>query len=161
MFDAKTPAPGVLVLPVPMPRMSGLSHSQAKGRRTKDFTFSVLAPKPRVQPIKTSGGGLPPSMVKPSGDTRSKNHRRRSPKMRAHNPCFQKHIPSNYQYDQQRIARKLAQLEGMYRRIAGGRVDAQLDKNYERARESFGRLHRELFGLVAAMERRVEGVCHA
>ena len=160
MYDSRNPAPGVRVAGVPMPRVTGLSVAQAKGRRTLVWAHTVLSPKPLVQPVKTGGGGLPPSMVKPSGDTRSANHRRRSPKMRAFNLSFSGQIPSNATYDTKRLLEKLRELENVYRRIVSGQVNAKLDEKYERLRASFHRLHRNCMGQVISMEQRVEAVCH-
>jgi len=116
----------------------------------------VLGYRPQVQCVKTSGGGLPPSMVKPSGDTRSDNHRRRSPKRRAQNPCCVKHIPTYSQYAARDVRDKLAALTELHRTIMNSPVALpKREADYERMRGSFRRLHREHFQAVLGMERGV------
>ena len=153
IFDARTPAHGVLVLHVPQPRVQGLTPAQANGRRRMENVYSVMGHKPQVQCIKTTGGGLPPSVVVAKGDARSSNHRRRSPKMRAQNHCFQGYIPTNFQYAARALKGKLRELSKIYHTITHSLFAIpSLEAKYERLRESFHRLHREHFKAVLAME---------
>jgi hypothetical protein len=160
MYDSRNPKPGVLVLGVPRPKINGLSLSQAKGRRTLSTAFCTFGAKPVIQPIKTSGGGLPPSIVICAGDTRSHNHRRRSPKMRAHNLCCGKPIPSGNIYGKQARIELLQDLALMYARCLSPHVSRRADKRYEIARcQAIGILGKEY---VLALEEQVEmGVRHA
>ena len=156
MFNALVPAAGVVVLPVPRDKVHDLSPAQSNGLRQLEGSGWVLRPAFKTQCIKTSGGGLPPSMVVASGDTRSRNHRRRSPKMRVQNRCFQGLIPTNYQYAARSLRGKLIELSRCYYAITHSPFAIpSLEKKYERLRGSFHRLHREHFEAVLAMEKLV------
>ena len=160
MYDSRTPAPGVRVEPMPRTKVHGLTAGQSRNMRALNFEQSVMRPRPMVQPVKTGGGGCPPSMVVARGDTRSRNHRRRSPKQRPQNRCFGPEIPSMHQSLHQEAADKVTQMRRIYRRcVRVARPD--LDCAYECLRVSFYRLYREFFWMVREMEQQVEGENHA
>ena len=158
IYDSRSPAPGVRVSSVPRPTMHGLTMTQTKAMRTVTFDHSVLQAKPLCQPVKTGGGGLPPSMVTAKGDTRSTNHRRRSPKMRVQNHCFQGRIPSRLQTLTQEAQQACDRLRELYKKLVRrpGR-----DLAYECLRKSFWKHHRDFFWMVRQMEDQVQGANRA
>jgi hypothetical protein len=156
MFDSRTPAPSVRVDPTPRAKVYGLTAEQRRKSRTLCFEYSVMRPKPLCQPVKTRGGGQPSSVVIAKGDTRSHNHRRRSPKMRSHNRCFGPGVPTMYQDMQREAQAQVDRMWNIYQRCV--RVcRRELDDAYECLRMSFYRLHREFFWMVKQMETQVEG----
>jgi len=159
MNDSRNPAPGVAVYGVPRPKYHGLTMAQTAGMRRLTMEHCVLGAKPMVQPQKTTGGGLPPSIVHAS--RLPGHHRRRSPKMRPFNPIFQAPMPTQVLYRHRLGDGKLSTLRKLMVRIQqrGMQVDPGLDNKYEHLRESFLRCHSERRHELFRVEEHVVATC--
>lgn len=160
VYDSRTPAQGVRVLPTPRPRPQSLTLAQQSGLRLKPqpdgvrcvWGQGVFRPVPECRPVKTGGGGLPPDVVVRKGSQAKPLSGRigaclerglpRTGKAPVNTIC-RRPIPTQTEYRRREAEGMLRELRQMYVRIKrnGTRVDARLDERYEVRRAKFLRMH--------------------
>jgi len=167
-FDARHPAPHVLVLPAPH-RKSNLEHTQARNVRLIDpvISWDCMRPTMRCQPTGLGMPSTPRTARSPSQPialkgcapgTVTPGTRRRSPKPGAKNLCCRRPIPSGGQVRMMTFDVVMADLAEQHARLVGykGRnPDTSVEDRYERKR---ARIIKVYGRHVAALEAQIDAM---
>jgi hypothetical protein len=147
VYDSRTPHPKCRVLPVPSPKVHGLSMSQASARRRVEY-IGVLKPHMAGGPVGLgikSTVSITPRMLKATpwhhGPRTPGCKGPRSPKPPKQNPCFYKPIAKGRARDFQHEAMKLRELNRIHILILQNRVGVNVEESYEAKRRNFLRLY--------------------
>lgn len=167
-FDARHPAPNVLVLPAPH-RKSNLEHTQARNARRIDpvMSWDCMRPTMRCQPTGLGMPSTPRTARSPyqpialkgcAPGTVTPGSRRRSPKPGPKNLGCVSHLPSSQEYRLRSLASLMNDLKAQHAKLVGYRgknPDTSVEDRYERKR---ARIIKVYGRHVAALEAQIDAM---